>query len=113
MKLRPGDFIIIGIVLALSLSALLLLPHGGNTVVVTQAGEEIYRGSLEKDIVIELEGNVIEIKDGCAYMKAATCADGVCLSMGKALPARPLTCLPHEVVIRIEGKESEVDAVVW
>ena len=114
LKLRLGDFIIIGIVLALSIGALFLLPNGGNTVVITADGEEVYRGSLAKDAVIELEGNIIEIKNGVARMIHADCADGVCLGMGKAPAARPITCLPNRVVVRIEGEEeSGVDAVVW
>ena len=114
LKLRLGDFIIIGIVLALSIGALFLLPNGGNTVVITADGEEVYRGSLAKDAVIELEGNIIEIKNGVARMVHADCADGVCLGMGKATAARPITCLPNRVVVRIEGEEeSGVDAVVW
>lgn len=113
LKLRPGDFIIIAIVLALSLGALFLLPRGGSTVVITVDGEEVYRGSLQTDAVIELEGNVIEIKNGSAVMKTADCADGLCLSMGEATPLRPITCLPNRVVVRIEGEESGVDAVVW
>ena len=112
MKLRFGDILIIVLVLALSLGAYLLLPKSGSTVLITESGREVYRGSLSADATITLTHNTIEIKDGHVTMTEADCDDGLCLRMGEATPERPIVCLPNGVTVEISG-ESEVDAVTW
>ncbi len=112
-KLRPLDFVLIGAVCAASLASLLLLSgNGGDTVTVTCRGVQIYRGSVNSDVVIITPDghNTIEINHGRAFMQLSDCPDQTCVHMGNAQPGRPVVCVPNEVLISIED-EPDVDGV--
>ncbi|MCX7658194.1 MAG: NusG domain II-containing protein [Oscillospiraceae bacterium] len=59
---------------------------------------------------IEIKGengeiNVIEVDNGKIRMKEANCPDGTCIRMGWINGGLlPVVCLPHNVVIEIEGE---------
>ncbi len=104
-KLRPLDFVLIGAACAASLAPLLLISgSGGDTVAVTCQGVEIYRGSVNSDVVITTPDghNTIEINHGRAFMRLSDCPDQTCVHMGDAQPGRPVVCVPNEVLIVIE-----------
>jgi hypothetical protein len=111
--MKKGDIVIIALVLALSLGVFLFLPRGGDTVVITQNGKEIYRGSIytDKQVLIP-DAGIARIEIGKVYMQEADCPDKVCVKMGYASAARPVVCIPNGVVINIEG-ESDIDAVTY
>ncbi len=81
-------------------------------------GEMIEEYPLDEDGVYHIEAvegeyNIVEIKDGYVSVTEANCANQTCVQTGKVnSSATPIVCLPHKLVIRIEGEESEVDAVV-
>ncbi|HOV41938.1 MAG TPA: NusG domain II-containing protein [Oscillospiraceae bacterium] len=60
---------------------------------------------------IEIKGengeiNVIEVDKGKIRMKEANCPDGTCVRMGWINGGLlPVVCLPHHVVIEIEGED--------
>ena len=57
--------------------------------------------------------NVIVIKDQEVFVKEADCRDKICVNQ-KAISKKGQTivCLPHKVIVKIEGgEESEVDGV--
>lgn len=102
--MKKGDFFIIGAVVAVFIALIVLLPFkAGKTVVVKQDNEIVYEGSLFKDHTEKLEGNTLIIKDGQAYMKDATCKNGVCVHTGKiSKKGENIICLPHKVVVEIK-----------
>lgn len=112
--LRPFDIIIVATVFILSLSAFLFLPKDGNTVTVIWHGKEIYRGDLNTDAVITTPDalNTIRITDGSVYMESAQCRNQACVEFGPASAARPIVCIPNQVIITVSD-DAEVDSVSW
>ncbi len=80
-------------------------------------GDLIEEYPLEEDGIYHIEAvegeyNIVEIKDGYVSVTEANCANQTCVQTGKVnTSAMPIVCLPHKLLIRIEGEESEVDAV--
>ncbi len=89
----------------------------GERVVVYQDSEEMTSYDLNSDGEYEINTdagtNVLVIEDGKAYIKEADCPDGLCIKMGKiSKSGENIVCLPHKLVIQIEGgEEVELDAV--
>ncbi len=115
--MKKADFWIIAFVALLSLLPLPLLigrADGVAMAVVTQRGKTIYEGPLSEDAVVTLDGAEAIIEDSAAWMRASDCPDGLCVRAGKALPGRPVVCLPNGVVISVTaGKEDALDAVAY
>ncbi len=80
-------------------------------------GELLEEYPLDEDGTYRIEAvdgeyNIVEIKDGYVCVTEANCANQTCVQTGKInTGATPIVCLPHKLVIRIEGEEPEVDAV--
>lgn len=57
--------------------------------------------------------NILEIKNGEAYIKDSDCTSKLCVEKGKINSIGDLIiCLPHKLVIQIEG-ENQIDAVSY
>ena len=57
--------------------------------------------------------NVIEAERGRIRMLEANCPDGICVRQGWVSGGMiPIVCLPHRVVITLEGVDTDIDAVV-
>lgn len=113
--MKTWDGIIIGIVAALSLLPLLLLPRVSSDaqVTVTVRGEIVYSGRMDEDAVVAAgAGNTVIIAGGHVRMQDADCPDGVCLR-GEATAAHPLVCLPNGVVVSIAGGEAAYDGLSY
>lgn len=119
-KLKWGDFVIIGVVLALAaaIAAVLALGVSGDQLYaeVWQDNELIERVELtdSTDRTIDLDGhNVIVLSGRTARMQSADCRDQVCVRTGTLTRAGQVAvCLPNRVVLRITGETSEIDAIV-
>ena len=119
-KLKWGDFVIIGVVLALAaaIAAVLALGVSGDQLYaeVWQDNELIERVELTEstDRTIDLDGhNVIVLSGRTARMQSADCRDQVCVRTGTLTRAGQVAvCLPNRVVLRITGETSEIDAIV-
>lgn len=110
------------------LAALLMLicmnfgkQKAGTFIRITVDGKEYGVYSLDKDKVIDIDGelghNQVVIQDGEAYMNEADCPDHYCMEY-KAISQKNETiiCLPHKMVVEViadnsEGKESQVDII--
>ncbi len=125
MKIRKND---ICLVLAILAAALLFFGwqrynYGKITenawVIVEREGEIIgnYPLNVKKQLTFtdgQGKRNVLTIQDRQAFMEEADCPDKLCVKH------KPITrngesiiCLPHKLVIRIEGgKEEEVDVIL-
>lgn len=90
----------------------------GSTIAVTIDGAEYGTYSLleEQTITIEQDGalNVIEIKDGEAFMKEASCPDQLCVDQNEiSHDKESIICLPNKVVISVTSDmESDLDGIV-
>ena len=119
-KLKWGDFVIIGVVLALAaaIAAVLALGTSGDRLYaeVWQDNVLVERVELtsETDRTIDLDGhNVIVLSGRTATMQSADCRDQVCVRTGTLTRAGQVAvCLPNRVVLRITGETSEIDAIV-
>ena len=119
-KLKWGDFVIIGVVLALAaaIAAVLALGVSGDQLYaeVWQDNELIERVELTEstDRTIDLDGHKVIGRSGrTAAMQSADCRDQVCVRTGTLTHAGQVAvCLPNRVVLRITGETSEIDAIV-
>ena len=112
-----NDIIFIAIlllVIAIAGCLLLVFRKEGDMVKVTVNGELYGEYSLNKDRVVEIKSengyNVLVIEDGTAYIKDASCPDGVCsahrpIKHGGA----SIICLPNKVVVSIESNGNSVE----
>ena len=119
-KLKWGDFVIIGVVLALAaaIAAVLALSVSGDQLYaeVWQDNTLVERVQLtdETDRTIDLDGhNVIVLSGRTARMQSADCRDQVCVRTGTLTHAGQVAvCLPNRVVVTIRGgEEGDVDGV--
>ena len=92
------------------------LGQKGSTAVISVDGEVIKRVDLTGvgqpyDIEIETEygHNTVHVENGAISVTAADCPDKICVHQGKVTTAGiPIVCMPHRLVIQIEG--DEIDA---
>ena len=87
-------------------------------VTVYQEKEKLASYPLTKDEEINLystDGGVnrLIIRSGQAWIESADCPDGLCVKQGRIeREGQSVICLPHKLVITIEGGEAaKVDAV--
>lgn len=56
--------------------------------------------------------NVLEVEGTRARMREANCPDRLCVQMGWIeRPGQSIVCLPHRLLLRIEGGEEKLDGV--
>ena len=90
----------------------------GITAVVKVDGNIVYMLPLDKNACVTVEGyqggsNTVVIENGTVYMKDADCPDKLCEKTGKiSKNGETIVCLPHRVVVEIQGGEGNVDSLV-
>lgn len=88
------------------------------TAVVKVDGNIVYMLPLDKNASVTVEGyqggsNTVVIENGTVYMKDADCPDKLCEKTGKiGKNGETIVCLPHRVVVEIQGGEGNVDSLV-
>lgn len=121
-----NDIILIAILLMVALLFLMMqnfFGKDGAGVVVVQDGKVMYEFSLEDELkgdnALRIETaagyNILEIKDGTASVIDADCPDGLCVKQKViSKQGESLICLPHKLVITVEGaEESSIDAFAY
>lgn len=88
----------------------------GEFVTVIVRGEEKYSFPLSEDHREEIrqgnEVNLLVIKDGEAYIESSNCDNQHCVHHSPIHYAgETIVCLPHRIVIRIDGENSQFDAI--
>ena len=82
----------------------------GAWAVVTEDGRETARYPLSEERTVTLgedDYNVLRISGGAAAVIEANCGDNTCVRMGEiSREGESIVCLPHRLVIRIEGGEA-------
>ena len=92
----------------------LTLGTKASNVVVTVDGSEVLRRPLAMEdsyVVEQSDGsrNVIRVEGGAVYMQEANCRDGLCIRQGRMKnAAKTIVCLPHKLVVRLEGDTQPV-----
>lgn len=119
--MRKSDLILI-VIIVVAAGGLyfsgMLRPHEiGAEAVIYSNGNEYKRLSLSENTEFEVningDINIVKIFNGEADIIDANCPDKICVSQKNiSLVNQTLVCLPHKVVVEIEGsQESEIDAV--
>ncbi len=90
----------------------------GSNIVITVDGKEYGTYSLLEEQTIVIENgdakNIIEIKDGKAYMLEASCPDQLCVDQNDiSYDKESIICLPNKVVLTVTSDtESELDGII-
>ena len=102
LRLKPGDFVIAALVLALA--AAVAVPFLRRVLLTEGLHETVtIDGSVR---------NTIEIDGRSVRFSESTCPDQVCVRTGTLTRAgQTAVCLPNRVIVRLRGGEPEVDAV--
>lgn len=121
--LRPLDFAIIALIIALTVFAgLRIYGNRGKSarlVIEGPSGRWLY--PLDRDVTVPIAGplgdTIVEIKDGKVRVASSPCPNQTCVAApGISQPGEWNACLPNEVIIRVEsvgGKRDEgIDAFV-
>lgn len=118
VRFRKGDFVAIGIVIAMILLVLIFFPKGSEkaeTVLIYQDGVLIAEYPLQEDAEFTVQGdytNVVVISGGKAAVTESDCPGEDCVHTGWIYRSgRNIVCLPNRVEIRISGK-SDADIIV-
>ncbi|MCX7773418.1 MAG: NusG domain II-containing protein [Clostridia bacterium] len=124
MRLRPkiGDFIIIIIIIAAALLLVLTFYEKNSvekTAIITQNNsvlKTIRLDLLSQDLTIHYQGKypgTIEAKNGQIRFLHAECPDKVCVHTGWiSRPGQIAVCLPAGVMIKITGKNTDMDILL-
>lgn len=120
LRLKPGDFVIVALVLVLAAAVTIPFLAGGSEALYA----EIYQDEALVKRVLLTEGlhetvtidgsvqNIIEIDDRTVRFSESTCPDKVCIRTGTLTRAgQTAVCLPNRVIVRLRGGEPEVDAI--
>lgn len=119
-KLR-NDIIFISVLIALIAAValgVLLFAKDGDTVVVTVDGQLYGEYPLSVDRQVEIvngEGhNLLVIEGGKAFVKSASCPDGICASHRPvSKDGESIICLPNKVVVEIRARgQDQPDIIV-
>lgn len=111
--LKRGDFCLIACLLLAAglMAAFFCFGPGqkeGRVVVIEQDGEEIFRLPLTREQTIRIPSesgyNSVQITPGGVWVAQADCPDQICVKQGKiSASGESIVCLPHRLVIRLEG----------
>lgn len=80
---------------------------------IYEDGELLHKINLSKvskPYSLTVGGNVILVEKGKISMAEADCPDEICIKQGAIEDsARPIVCLPNNIVIKLTNDESDVD----
>ena len=115
-----NDLVFIALLLVLALVAglaLLVFKGEGDTVTVTVDGQVWGEYPLERDLTVEIAVgdnlNLLVIEDGKAYVKYASCPDGICSSHRPVWrDGESIICLPNKVVVLVTSKNEESPDII-
>ena len=117
-----NDLLLIGGLLLIAVIALIYLfcfRPAGNSVEITVNGTLYKTFSLSEEITEEIrtgesDCNVLVIRDGKAYMRSATCPDGICVDHAPIFrEGESIVCLPNRVVVTVTANGADApDAVI-
>ncbi len=117
-RVRNDILLVVAVLLLAAIAFLIFHFTGtkGDRVVVLIGGEQTAAYPLSEDLETVIrtgeESNTLVIRDGKAQVTAATCPDGICVDHHPiSKSGETIVCLPHQVVIKVEAGENDVDIV--
>ena len=118
-KLKNDIIFTVTLLVAVCLAALVLLlvRTEGDTVIVTVDGELYGEYSLKADQTVEIKSgdgyNLLVVEGGRAYVKSASCPDGICAAHRPVSHnGESIICLPNKVVVEIRtASDSQPDII--
>ena len=116
---KPADIILAVALIIIGFGFSFFLSVGkdeGSQINVTIDGKPYGVYSLAENQTVKIKQedsvNVIEIKDGSAFMKSANCKGQDCVHEGSiSMTHEKIVCLPHKIVVEVAGGEEEFDAI--
>ena len=109
---RNDLLLILGLLLVIALAALSLtvIRQSGDTVTVRVDGvlQGEYRLSEDTEVEIRTPNgyNILVIENGYAYVREASCPDGICVSHRPiSHSGESIICLPNKVVIELHTQD--------
>ena len=111
-------FIIIGAAIAGTVMWFMRNSQTADKVTIKVDGNVVYSDSLKKDHDVNVDGydggyNHVVVKNGKVSVTEADCPDKVCVNTGEiGTPGDTIVCMPHKMVVEIEGSGENVDSVV-
>ncbi|MCR4843289.1 MAG: NusG domain II-containing protein [Eubacterium sp.] len=116
--IKRNDIILIAVLAVVCAAAFLLFrgsAQGGSVVAVYVDGEKTQEYPLDADATYTIETsygtNVLVIEDGTARVDEADCPDSLCVHQGAISRVNEsIVCLPHKVVVAIEGDSDDESA---
>ena len=118
-KIKNDVILVASVLLFVLVMALLLflLRTEGDSVSVTVDGREIGVYSLSEDRVVEIEVgdgyNVLVIENGVAYVREASCPDGICSSHRPiSYGGESIICLPNKVVVEVHTTDASKPDII-
>jgi hypothetical protein len=127
LRLKPLDFPVLALALALTLGTALAVYSGAESGarVVIQGSGRTWTFPLDAEERIAVPGplgeTVVEISGRRAFVRASPCANQTCVAAGHiGRPGNWTACLPNKVLVAIEGRDDEdeedgkkIDAGAW
>lgn len=113
LRVTPGDKILIGCLLLLSLASyplLRTLMYAGSQVQIETDGKIFHVAALDAEQTIAVPGPLgttfVVILNGAVHISASPCYNKICVNTGAISYAGQLiVCVPNKVVVRVIGKE--------
>lgn len=121
-RFGKNDVIFISLLVLFCIGVCLAVYKGGtvegSSITITVDGKEYGTYSLWEEQTITVGAgdtiNIIEIKDGEAFMVEASCPDQLCVDQNEiSYDKESIICLPNKVVITVTSDvESDLDGIV-
>jgi hypothetical protein len=119
MRPRLLDFVAILVALVATAAFSVFAYTGGEknpNVIIEASGQEwIYPLREDRQVIVSgpLGEELIQIRDGKAFVEYSPCPNKICIQQGKiSKPGQWIACLPNKIFIRISGNSGDgVDGV--
>ena len=105
--LKKGDFIVFGVIIALSLALIFALFGGSGKYITVRVDGDIFgKYSITADTQVEIKSsggtNTLIIKNGKAHFANSDCPDKTCENSGEiSHVGQTIVCLPHRVIAEV------------
>ncbi len=122
--LKKGDLLLVAVLLLLVAAGYFFASgrtnSSGGRIAVIKQGEEVI-GTIDLEKVKEAQRitvsgdytNVILVEKGRIRFETADCPDKVCVKTGwLTREGNIAVCLPNRVIVKIQGENDEIDAVI-
>lgn len=118
-KVKNDIVFIVALLLLVSIVALalFLFRTEGDTVIVTVDGQLWGEYSLGENTTVKIKSgdgyNLLVIEDGKAYVRQASCPDGICSSHRPiGHDGESIICLPNKVVVEVRAQNKNTPDIV-